>query len=172
MLFQGEMVRYFYDGVEMEHGMHSVRYEYLNKDGVMDVHTVRSTIKNKDGSVNPFGDLIKIEKDSKEVFDKRKFNQYDTKDSFVSNVVLYSNHTNNEDMIHWDKILSKYAKFGIRYESGNGLGNVYYNGKPVKMFIDQDKQGNAIVLSSNDGGDIVVRVVYDAEGNVTGIKTD
>lgn len=45
-------------------------------------------------------------------------------------------------------------------------------GKLVKTFIDQDKQGNAIMLSSNDGGDIVVRVVYDAEGNVTGIKTD
>lgn len=68
-------------------------------------------------------------------------------------------------------MMKKYAKFGISYESGPGLGNIYYNGQLVKTFIDENKQGDVFTLSSEDGGEIVVYTVYDKSGNLTGIKT-
>lgn len=62
MIFQGELVRLFWDGVDVGDGAASVLYQYYNKKGTVDVHTVRSAIDNGDGSVDPFGKLVKIER--------------------------------------------------------------------------------------------------------------
>lgn len=62
MLFQGDLVRWFWDGVDVGDSASSVLCQYYNENGTVDVHTVRSVIDNGDGSVDPFGKLIKIEK--------------------------------------------------------------------------------------------------------------
>ena len=66
----------------------------------------------------------------------------------------------------------KYASVGIDYteEKGkSGRGNVYYNGKPVKVFVDISPTG-VFSYQSVDGGTINVQTVYDKSGNLTGIK--
>ncbi len=62
LYFDGELVRYFYDGVDVADGVQSVYCEFLNENGTVDIHTTRETIKNADGSVNPFGRLTGIER--------------------------------------------------------------------------------------------------------------
>lgn len=169
MLFQGELVRLFWDAAEIDKNISSVRCGYLNEDGVVDVHTVRSVIENGDGSVNPFGELIRIEKDSQEVFDRRDVDDY--KEDRQSTTTA-SGFSNPNDGTSFAELMKKYAEFGIRYESGDGLGNIYYNNQLVKTFIDKNKQGDVFTLSSEDGGEIVVHTVYDKNGNLTGVEIE
>lgn len=168
MLFQGDLVRLFWDGVDAGDGASSVFCQYYNEKGTVDVHTVRSVIDNGDGSVDPFGKLIKIEKDSQEVFDRRDLDDYLFDGPSTATL---SGFSNPNDGTSFAELMKKYAKFGISYESGPGLGNIYYNGQLVKTFIDKNKQGDVFTLSSEDGGEIVVYTVYDKSGNLTGIKT-
>lgn len=168
MLFQGDLVRWFWDGVDVGDSASSVLCQYYNEKGTVDVHTVRSVIDNGDGSVDPFGKLIKIEKDSQEVFDCRDMDEYL---SDGPSTTTASGFSNSNDGTSFAEVMKKYAEFGIRYESGDGLGNIYYNNQLVKTFIDKNKQGDVFTLSSEDGGEIVVYTVYDKSGNLTGIKT-
>ena len=62
MLFQGELVRSFYDGTDKGDG---ASYQYYNGNGTVDVHTVRSATENDDGNIDSLGEIIKIEKDIK-----------------------------------------------------------------------------------------------------------
>ena len=169
MIFQGELVRLFWDGVDVGDGAASVLYQYYNKKGTVDVHTVRSAIDNGDGSVDPFGKLVKIEKDSQEVFDRRDVDDYL---SDGPSTTTASGFSNSNDGTSFAEVMKKYAEFGIRYESGDGLGNIYYNNQLVKTFIDKNKQGDVFTLSSEDGGEIVVHTVYDKKGNLTGVEIE
>lgn len=169
MIFQGELVRLFWDGVDVGDGAASVLYQYYNKKGTVDVHTVRSAIDNGDGSVDPFGKLVKIEKDSQEVFDRRDVDDYL---STGTTTTTASGFSSPNDGTSFAEVMKKYAEFGIRYESGDGLGNIYYNNQLVKTFIDKNKQGDVFTLSSEDGGEIVVHTVYDKKGNLTGVEIE
>ena len=169
MIFQGELVRLFWDGVDVGDGAASVLYQYYNKKGTVDVHTVRSAIDNGDGSVDPFGKLVKIEKDSQEVFDRRDVDDYLSTGTVPTAI---SGFSGSDDGITFAELMKKYAEFGIRYESGDGLGNIYYNNQLVKTFIDKNKQGDVFTLSSEDGGEIVVHTVYDKKGNLTGVEIE
>lgn len=169
MIFQGELVRLFWDGVDVGDGAASVLYQYYNKKGTVDVHTVRSAIDNGDGSVDPFGKLVKIEKDSQEVFDRRDVDDYLSTGTATTTA---SGFSNPNDGTSFAEVMKKYAEFGIRYESGDGLGNIYYNNQLVKKFIDKNKQGDVFTLSSEDGGEIVVHTVYDKKGNLTGVEIE
>ena len=169
MLFQGDLVRLFWDGVDAGDGASSVLCQYYNEKGTVDVHTVRSVIDNGDGSVDPFGKLIKIEKDSQEVFDSRDMDDYL---SDGPSTTTASGFSNSNDGTSFAEVMKKYAEFGIRYESGDGLGNIYYNNQLVKTFIDKNKQGDVFTLSSEDGGEIVVHTVYDKKGNLTGVEIE
>ena len=169
MIFQGELVRLFWDGVDVGDGAASVLYQYYNKKGTVDVHTVRSVIDNGDGSVDPFGKLIKIEKDSQEVFDRRDVDDYLSTGTVPTAI---SGFSGSDDGITFAELMKKYAEFGIRYESGDGTGNIYYNNQLVKTFIDKNKQGDVFTLSSEDGGEIVVHTVYDKKGNLTGVEIE
>ena len=133
MIFQGELVRLFWDGVDVGDGAASVLYQYYNKKGTVDVHTVRSVIDNGDGSVDPFGKLIKIEKDSQEVFDRRDVDDYLSTGTVPTAI---SGFSGSDDGITFAELMKKYAEFGIRYESGDGLGNIYYNNQLVKMLLE------------------------------------
>ncbi len=62
LMFEKELVRYFYDGVDLGDGMAAVRCDYLNENGAVDVHTVREPAANGDGSIDPFGKLLGIER--------------------------------------------------------------------------------------------------------------
>ena len=169
MIFQGELVRLFWDGVDVGDGAASVLYQYYNKKGTVDVHTVRSVIDNGDGSVDPFGKLIKIEKDSQEVFDSRDMDDYL---SDGPSTTTASGFSNSNDGTSFAEVMKKYAEFGIRYESGDGTGNIYYNNQLVKTFVDENKQGDVFTLSSENGGEIVVHTVYDKNGNLTGVEIE
>ena len=169
MLFQGELVRFFYDGTNVGDGASSVRYQYYNGNGTVDVHTVRSATENGDGSIDPFGDIIKIEKDSQEVFDKRNVDEYLSNEQSTTTASGFSSSNDGKD---FTEQMKKYAEFGIRYESGNGLGNVYYDNQLVKTFIDENNQGEVFSISSEDGGEIVVHTVYDKNGTLTGVKVE
>lgn len=169
MIFQGELVRLFWDGVDVGDGAASVLYQYYNKKGTVDVHTVRSVIDNGDGSVDPFGKLIKIEKDSQEVFDRRDVDDYLSTGTVPTAI---SGFSGSDDGITFAELMKKYAKFGIRYESGDGTGNIYYNNQLVKTFVDENKQGDVFTLSSENGGEIVVHTVYDKKGNLTGVEIE
>ena len=169
MLFQGDLVRLFWDGVDAGDGASSVLCQYYNEKGTVDVHTVRSVIDNGDGSVDPFGKLIKIEKDSQEVLDRRDLDEYLSAGTATTTA---SGFSNSNDGTSFAEVMKKYAEFGIRYESGDGLGNIYYNNQLVKTFIDKNKQGDVFTLSSEDGGEIVVHTVYDKKGNLTGVEIE
>lgn len=169
MIFQGELVRLFWDGVDVGDGAASVLYQYYNKKGTVDVHTVRSVIDNGDGSVDPFGKLIKIEKDSQEVFDRRDVDDYLSTGTVPTAI---SGFSGSDDGITFAELMKKYAEFGIRYESGDGTGNIYYNNQLVKTFVDENKQGDVFTLSSENGGEIVVHTVYDKKGNLTGVEIE
>lgn len=169
MIFQGELVRLFWDGVDVGDGAASVLYQYYNKKGTVDVHTVRSVIDNGDGSVDPFGKLIKIEKDSQEVFDWRDVDDYLSTGTVPTAI---SGFSGSDDGITFAELMKKYAEFGIRYESGDGTGNIYYNNQLVKTFVDENKQGDVFTLSSENGGEIVVHTVYDKNGNLTGVEIE
>lgn len=169
MIFQGELVRLFWDGVDVGDGAASVLYQYYNKKGTVDVHTVRSVIDNGDGSVDPFGKLIKIEKDSQEVFDRRDVDDYLSTGTVPTAI---SGFSGSDDGITFAELMKKYAEFGIRYESGDGTGNIYYNNQLVKTFVDENKQGDVFTLSSENGGEIVVHMVYDKKGNLTDVKIE
>lgn len=169
MIFQGELVRLFWDGVDVGDSAASVLYQYYNKKGTVDVHTVRSVIDNGDGSVDPFGKLIKIEKDSQEVFDRRDVDDYLSTGTVPTAI---SGFSGSDDGITFAELMKKYAEFGIRYESGDGTGNIYYNNQLVKTFVDENKQGDVFTLSSENGGEIVVHTVYDKKGNLTGVEIE
>ncbi|MCI7472879.1 MAG: M56 family metallopeptidase [Clostridiales bacterium] len=167
MLFQGDLVRLFWDGVDVGDGASSVLCQYYNEKGTVDVHTVRSVIDNGDGSVDPFGKLIKIVKDSQEVFDRRDVDDYLFDGPSTTTA---SGFSNPNDGTSFAELMKKYAEFGIRYESGDGTGNIYYNNQLVKTFVDENKQGDVFTLSSEDGGEIVVYTIYDKNGTLTGVK--
>ena len=76
LYFEGEKVRYFLDGTELDEGCLSAWRQYWNDEGAVDVHTVRTVIDNGDGSYDPFGELIGMERYSKEEFDRRDLKDF------------------------------------------------------------------------------------------------
>lgn len=91
------------------------------------------------------------------MFDRRDLDEYLSAGTATTTASGFSNSNNGTSLA---EMMKKYAKFGISYESGPGLGNIYYNGQLVKTFIDENKQGDVFTLSSEDGGEIVVYTVY------------
>lgn len=165
--FDNELVRYFFDGVDLGDNTASVRYEYLNEEGTVDVHTVRNPINNGDGSINPFGDLTGIVKYSQEEFKQR--NLEDLKGS--SDPVTYATGGVSGGETFAQKF-AEYKDFGIEYkeQQGSGRGNVYYNGQLVKKFVDENKDGGVFTYQSVESGEIFVHTVYDANGKLIGVE--
>ena len=155
LYFNGELVRYFYDGVDLADGAQSVYCEFLDENGTVDIHTTRETVKNADGSINPFGPLTGIERYSQEEFDNRDLSSfYDpTAESFADR-------------------FAKYKEFGIEYveaENASGVGNIYYNGKLVKYFLDLSPSGDVFTFQSTDGGSINVQTIYEND-KIVGVE--
>ena len=170
MLFNGQLVRYFWDGYEIELGSSATHYDYLNEDGIIDVHTIRSIIDNRDGSVDPFGELTAIVAYSQQEFDGRDINFL--KGNGGSPQTTAIGNTSSTGGRTFEEIFSDYKDYGIEFVASatGGIGNVYYKGQLVKTFIDEKNNGGIFTLQSVDGGSITVRTVYDASGNLTGVK--
>jgi len=172
MLFNGQLVRYFWDGYEIEPGMTVTHYDYLNEDGVVDVHTIRSVIEIDGGGIDQFGELTDIVAYSQQQFDERDIEWLKGAGSgpVATSVDGGGENTGGRTFA---EIFLAYKDYGIEYvPTPGGLGNVYYQGQLVKTFIDENNNGGVFMLQSIDGGDITVRTVYDASGNLSGVKVD
>jgi len=170
MYFNGKLVRYFNDGVDIENGTISV-YDYINESGVVDVYTVREATLNDDGSTNPTGRLIDIKEYSKEEFDKRDISAILTPGEAVTYVVT-TNEMKSDAGISFEERFAVYSDYGITYEEAAGVsgkGTVYYNGEPVNFFADLTPSGSVFTYNSSKGS-INVRTVYDENGILTGVK--
>ncbi len=62
LLYNGETVRFFCDGVEVEEGCWATYYVCLNEAGTVDVFTKYEPTENGDGSIDPHGKLVGLEK--------------------------------------------------------------------------------------------------------------
>ena len=70
------------------------------------------------------------------------------------------------------ELMKKYEKWGITYSTEDG-GKVYYQGKLIHGFVDEDKEGNVMMVSTEKGGgDTVMHTVYDESGNITGVEAE
>lgn len=169
LYFDGELVRYFYDGVKLGDGGESVYCDFLNEQGIVDVHTIREASVNKDGSINLFGELIGIERYSQEEFNNRDLSNF----YGSSEAVTYSYGAYDPNAKTFSEIFEKYNAFGIEYveaENASGAGNIYYNGQLVNSFVDISPNGGTFTFSSADGGKINVQTIYDANGNLSGVE--
>ncbi len=168
--FNGELVRYFYDGVELPDG--SATYcDHINEAGTVDVYTVREPVTNSDGSVNPFGKLTAIKRCSQEEFDCRKLS-----DLCVTPDLEMTAYAEGSSVVSGETFAERFARykdFGIEYveaENASGAGNVYCNGKLVKSFIDISPDGGVFSFQSADGGEINAMTVYDDKDCLCGIN--
>lgn len=169
LYYDGELVRYFYDGVKLNDGDESVYCDFLNEQGIVDVHTIREASTNKDGSIDPFGKLIGIERYSQEEFNNRDLSDFYGSSEAVSDIYGADDPTAKT----FSEIFERYNAFGIEYveaKNASGAGNVYYNGQLVKSFSDISPNGGTFTFNSADGGKINVQTVYGTDGNLVGVE--
>lgn len=183
MLYNGETVRFFCDGCQVSEGGWATRYAAYNEKGTIDVYTVYEPVPNGDGSTDPFGKLMGLRKASKEEFDLLNFgftvsSDIISKDVFITSCEFektyseaFSEGSAAAAGTSFENIFAKYKKYGIEYKAvPNGLGNVYYNGEPVKHFSDLSPDGSAFSFESTEGGKITVTAIYDENGNLKGVE--
>ncbi len=168
MRFNGKLVRYFFDGVDIDNGTAAV-FDFFNEDGVVDVHTVREATQNEDGSINPIGKLVGIEEYSKKEFDSRDIKAQ----TLVQEAIAYG-YADGTGGSTFEEIFAKYKDYGITYVEAvgsSGAGNVYYNGQLVNIFSDVTPAGGAFSFQSGKKDGINVRTVYTSDGKISGIET-
>lgn len=169
LIFENEVVRYFYDGVNISTQEAIVYCDYLNIKGTVDVYTTRKPIDNEDGSIDPFGELTGIERYSQEEFAQRDLSKFH---DFSDEVTCASGNDDPAARTFTERF-GVYKEFGIEYveaQDTSGIGNVYYNGQLVNTFIDNSPNGGAFTFRSADGGKIDVQTVYGTNGNLTGVE--
>ncbi len=167
MYFHGKLVRYFFDGVDVDNGT-AVVFDFFNEDGVVDVYTVREATQNEDGSINPIGKLVSIEEYSKEEFDSR-----DIKEQTGTLEMVAYGYADDTGGSTFEEIFAKYKDYGITYVEAigsSGKGNVYYNGQLVNIFSDVTPGGGVFSFQSGKKGGINVRTAYTSDGKISGIE--
>lgn len=199
MLYNGQTVRYFCDGVEVGDGIAS-HYVYLNQSGEVDVYTICEATANPDGSVDPFGKLIGLRKATDEEFENLKMpyivgdgSEISATTVELSPVSEVSDRLSNEmsllqkmqdDMEEsvaassksqgksFEEVFKKYSGLGITFvPSENGsIGDVYYNGELVDGLVDNAPNGAAFSFKFKNTGRGVANVVYDDNGKMVGIE--
>lgn len=181
LYYQGALIRWFLDGYEREENIIS-RYETYNSKGTVDVHTVREDTKKPDGSTELFGPIIDIVPYSQTEFDSREFAyatreavavEETTEDSgdIIATAVLEEGAAGAEGTTFQD-VFRRYESFGIDYveKAGeSGKGNVYYQGKAVKNFVDISST-DVFTFQSAEAGSVNVCTTYDKVGKLTGVK--
>ena len=168
LYFDGQRVRYFFDGVDTGDGGQISHAEHMDPAGTVDVHTVRKTVDNGDGSVNPFGPLTGLEADSQAVFDARDIDAL----LHPSMEATACGQTSGEPGRPFTEIFAAYRDYGVEFvesPAGSGRGNVYLNGALADVFADVSEAGS-FVFHSTDRGDFSVRAVRDGAGSLTGVE--
>lgn len=168
MYFHDKLVRYFFDGVDIDNGT-AVVFDFLNEDGVVDVHTVREATQNEDGSINPVGKLTGIEEYSQEEFDSHDIQE---QTGILQEAVAYGS-ADGDGGSTFEEIFAKYKDYGITYVEAagySGAGNVYYNGQLVNIFSDVTPTGSAFSFQSGKKEGVNVRTVYSGDGEIAGIE--
>lgn len=117
MLYNGEPVRYFCDGVELEAGAWSTRYQYFNEKGAVDVFTKRTVIDNGDGSKDPFGNLIGLKKSSQKEFEQRDLSDLSAPPEPAATAEGSSGDVG--EMTAAEKF-ARYKRYGIEYKEDGG----------------------------------------------------
>lgn len=180
LFFNGERVRYFCDGAEVEGGM-AIRVEYLDSElkGDIDVHTVRERAYNSDGSYDPMGELTGLEKYSQEEFDARTFNNQSGKFTYFlqSEAMLEAVETVESvsivSEVVTEELLKEYAPFGLSYSyDADGELRMSWQGKPVHSVYDGEKAvwiANNLHGSELGDGAIDLEAVYE-QGKLVGLQ--
>jgi len=169
MMYQGKLVRWFADFVELEEGALATRYVYRNDEGTEYIHTVRDRIDNGDGSYDPFGPLVEIVPWEAGKWDDFGF-------LFQGNQISEATTVSNRQDVSgttFEEHFARYKDFGITYveaQNASGQGNVYLNGQLVSRFSDISPDGSAFSFTSADQGGIAVRTVYGNNGELTGVE--
>lgn len=171
LLYKGEKVRYFCDGVGTEDGEWFIRHDSFNKEGTVDVYTQRACLDNGDGSVNPFGPLVGLRSVT---YEEEEFHHLQILTAMEEDVV----ETVAADVIA-DKAggygetladrFSRYAEYGVVFD-GKGQGSISYQGEAVGKFIDIQPEGGVFTYTAPDGGGLSVCTVYDSKGVLTGVE--
>lgn len=63
---------------------------------------------------------------------------------------------------------SVYAQYGLTWEDESG--DLYYEGRPVRIFENFDATGHGGYYASHDGGEVDVHKEFDAAGTCVGLK--
>jgi len=182
LTYQGKLVRYFLDGVDLGDGAMASRAEFLNEDGVIDVHTVRGVVDNGDGSVDPFGPLQAIVPYSQAEFNSRDLSALSPSQEATTDVtvtVTKDDQVQADSGVTFAERFAAYKPYGITFEeSKNGsVGKVYYNGTRVRKFVDVAPNGDAFTFNyaiedeAENTPTVNVKTVYDNKGNLTDVET-
>jgi len=169
MLYQGKLVRWFADFVELEEGALATRYVYRNNEGTEYIHTVRDRIDNGDGSYDPFGSLVEIVPWKAGSLDDFGFLFQEGQINEATEI----SGGESASGITFEECFSRYKDYGIIYaeaQSASGRGNVYLRGQLVSRFSDVSPDGSAFSFTSADKGGIAVRTVYDSSGQLSGLE--
>ena len=174
LFLNGQRVRYFLDGVEVNNGM-AIRIEYVDAklEGEIDVHTVREPVENGDGSFDPMGKLTGLEKYSQEEFDARTFSDYAAEfTGIVQSDSLETVVTMERDAT--EELLKDYVPFGLSYEIDPATGELTmsWQGKPVHSIFDAEKEiwiaNNLYGLDSGDNA-VDLEAIYE-QGRLVGLQ--
>ncbi len=168
MYYQGELVRWFVDGAEVEDGCLSVQYLYRNDEGTAYLRTVRARKENGDGSYDPFGELTAIVSIEDGQLDEYGFLFEGAlcQEASTAEGSVVEDGTVGEDLMEY---FSKLEPFGVTFEKGGDFGNVYYHGELVDVLIDSAPDGRYQTVSSCDEGGIQLQTVYDGAGKLSGV---
>lgn len=171
LYFDGELVRYFFDGVDLSDNTQSISCEFLNPEGTVDVHTVREVVNLEGGGIDPFGRLIGLEPYTQEEFDNRDLSKIND----TATPITYSSSSYDPTAESFEKRFEKYENFGITYvesPTASGAGNVYYHGELVKTFVDIAPDGGVFSFHSADGGEMIAKMIYNSDGELAGVKIE
>ena len=151
LLYNGELVRYFIDGVtydfhdgdcmldrdlaDRQSERCAYLYEYYNPEGTVDLYAVYAEQEREDSSPRGLGNLIGIKEFEPSVLEGKQFQLVDIKEREELNRKV--------ENLSWDDMLEKLSALeaqGITYETiGEGI-QMYYNDYPVTRLTYTDGQ--------------------------------
>lgn len=192
MLYNGQTVHVFVDGVDVGDGGYATHYVYRSDKGEVDLCTVRSRVENGDGSYDPFGPLTGIvvcdinlgailsAQSQPAVAETAGTAAQESDWLAILSTVIQPQATyaeTNADAMEseagraFPELLKEYEPFGISYVQSGPFVNLYYHGELVNAFIDRTPDGGYMTVGSiEEGGTINVQTVYDANGKLIDVK--
>ena len=174
LFYNGERVRYFLDGAEVDDfGGMAVRLEYADREleGELDLRAVRQRVDNADGSYDPMGPLLRLEKCPEGMFDERASSSPALAQATAD---IYFRELSAETNAETEKLLEKYAPFGLSWRSHPVTGelSMSWNGKTVHSLFDSVEQvwiANNMNGTDLEAGALELEGVYE-KGKLTGLR--